>query len=96
MLSIFFRINGIVHFEFIPQGQTVSQAYYVEILKRLHESVCRKRPLLGPKRWILHYDNTPAHKGAVKQFLAQISITEMEHLSYSLIWFRMTSGNFQK
>jgi hypothetical protein len=39
VLLSFFNIEGIVHFEFIPQGQTVNQAHYVEILKQLHETV---------------------------------------------------------
>jgi hypothetical protein len=48
MLIIFFDIKGIVHFEFIPEGQTVNQASYMEILKQLHEALHRKRTELGP------------------------------------------------
>ena len=33
------HIRGIVHHEFVPTGQTVNQAYYLELLKRLHEEV---------------------------------------------------------
>jgi hypothetical protein len=40
---------------------------------------------LGPTNdWILHNDKAPAHKAlSVKQFLAQKSITEIEHPPYS-------------
>jgi hypothetical protein len=80
VLITYFDIKGIVHFEFIPQGQTVNQAYYLELLKRLREAVRRKRPELWPIDWILHYDNAPAHKAlSVKQLLAKKSVTEMEH-----------------
>jgi histone-lysine N-methyltransferase SETMAR len=79
-----FDVKDNVHFEFIPQGETVNSAYYVEILKQLREPVCRKKPKLWPNDWILHHDNAPAHKAiSVKQFLAQKSITEMEHPPYS-------------
>jgi hypothetical protein len=45
-----------------------------------------KRPELWPNDWILHHHNAPAHKAlSVKQFLAQKSITEMEHPTYSPI-----------
>jgi hypothetical protein len=80
----FLRYQGFVHFEFTSHGQTVNRAYYAEILKRLREVVRIKRPELWPNYWILHHDNAPAHKAlSVKQFLAQNSITETEHSSYS-------------
>jgi hypothetical protein len=61
MLITFFVIEGIVRFEFVPQGQTVNQAYYVETLKRIREAVLRRRPELWPNDWNLHHDSVPAH-----------------------------------
>jgi hypothetical protein len=61
MLITFFSIKDIIHFQFIPHGRTVTQAYCVEVLKRLHEAVHRQRPELSPKDLILHYDNAPSH-----------------------------------
>jgi hypothetical protein len=74
MLITFFDIKSIVHFEFIPQGQSVTQAYCVEILNRLHEAVSRKRPELWPSDWFLHHDRASANKA---QFLAHKSIIEV-------------------
>jgi hypothetical protein len=83
MLITFFDIKGTVHFECNPQGHSVSQAYYEEILKRLHEFMRRKRPELWPNYGIFHHDNAPANKTlSDKQYLAQKSITEMEHPPY--------------
>ena len=42
MLICFFDQKGIVHKEFVPPGQTVNAAFYVEVLKRLWEDARRK------------------------------------------------------
>ena len=78
-------ISGIVHYEFVPTGQSVNQVYYVEVLKRLREKVRRKRPeLFANNSWILHHDNAPAHMAqSVREFLATKQITVLEHRAYS-------------
>ena len=41
MLICFLTVKAIVHTEFVPQGQTVNQFYYREILERLRKRVIR-------------------------------------------------------
>jgi hypothetical protein len=43
-----FDIKDLVYFQFIPKGQTINQAYYVELTKRLREDVLEKRLNFGP------------------------------------------------
>ena len=62
MLICFFDQKGIIHKEFVPPGQTVNAAFYVEVLKRLQENVRRKWPdQWWDNTWLLHHDNAPAH-----------------------------------
>jgi len=77
----FFYIRGIVHYEFVPTGQTVNQVYYLEVLERLREKVRLKLPeLFANNSWIWHHDNAPAHTAlSVKEFLATKQITVLEH-----------------
>lgn len=85
MLIVFFYYRGIVHHEYLPEGQTVNAIFYVEVLKRLRDRVRRVRPnLLGEDGWILHHDNAPAHSSLlVREFLARNSITTLDHPPYS-------------
>jgi len=58
----FFDSEGIVHHEYAPDGQTISKEIYVEVLRRLRESVRRKRTeKWWDGDWILHHNNAPAH-----------------------------------
>jgi len=72
MLIVFFDMEAIVHYEYVPQGQTVNQQFYLQVLKRLKLAVCRKRP---QKRvagaWALHHENAPAQTAhSIQVFLA--------------------------
>ena len=85
MLLTFLDIRGIVHYEFVPTGQTVNQVYYLDVLKRLHEKVRRKRAeLFANNSWILHHDNASVHTAlSVREFVATKQITVLEHPAYS-------------
>jgi len=73
MLVAFFDSEGIVHYEYAPDRQTINKEFYLEVLRRLRELVCRKRPeKWRDGDWILHHDNVPAHTShLVQQFLAK-------------------------
>ena len=55
MMIFFFDIRGIVHVDWVPEGQTVNQVYYKEVLTNLRERVRRKRPEMWKNgSWVLH------------------------------------------
>jgi histone-lysine N-methyltransferase SETMAR len=84
MLISFFDANGIVHSEFVPNGETVNQAFYLQVLKHLRDAVRWKRlELWQIREWWLHHDNTPAHKAlCVQQFLTKNGMTQLLHPPY--------------
>ena len=71
--------------EWVPEGQTVNQQYYLTVLATLRERVRKKRPVLWKnKSWILHQDNAPAHNTlSVKRYLAARGTPVLEHAPYS-------------
>ena len=81
----FFDASGVVHYEYLPEGSTVNQTYYIEVLKRLRDAIRRKRPeLCRSGDWFFHHDNAPAHSALrTREFLAKHSITVLPHLPYS-------------
>ena len=85
MLVVLFDIQGIVHFEFLPQGQTVKQTVYKDILWCLVRSVhVKMQSLWEAHAWMLHCDYAPAYTAlSICQFLAKRNIATLEHPLYS-------------
>ena len=85
MLICFFDEKGIVHKGFVPPGQTVNAALYVEGLKRLRENVRMKRPdQWRNNTWLLHHDNGSAHAALLNRwFLTDNNMTVVPHPPYS-------------
>jgi len=87
MLIVFFDMEGNVHYEYVPQGQTVNQQFYLQVLKRLRLAVSRKR---SQKRvagaWALHHDNTPAQTAHfIQLFLASHGIPVVQLLRHGYV-----------
>jgi hypothetical protein len=78
-------IRGLINFEFVSEGITVNQTFYVEVSKRLISAVRRKRGELWRDRAsIPRHDNAPARSSLrVSQFLAGKGISAVGHPTYS-------------
>jgi histone-lysine N-methyltransferase SETMAR len=83
-LSQFFDIDGLVHREFVPRGQTVASHFCVQVLQRFRDAVRRKQLNKGQGQRFLHHDNTPSHTSlVVQQFLAEKNIPVITELPNS-------------
>lgn len=73
MLVAFFDCRGMIHREFVPEGQTVNATFYMGVMNRLLKRIARVRPdMHANKSWFLLHDNAPSHNAAViRQFLAK-------------------------
>jgi hypothetical protein len=97
MFICFSDISSIVHFEFVPEGTTFNERFYVEVLKGFIDAVRSKRGELWRDRLlILHHDNAPVNPSIrVSQFLYGKGISAMDHPLYSPDLLQLTSGCFQ-
>ena len=88
MLVCFYDSKGIIHHEFVPEGQTVAGSFYLSVLERLWKRIRHVRPKYSaPGIWFLLRDNAPVHRAvAVQEFLARKQVCMLNHPPYSLIY----------
>ncbi|UYV77366.1 K02A2.6-like [Cordylochernes scorpioides] len=64
----FFDVKGLVHYEFVPEDQTINQHYSLDVLRRLREAVRQKRPEKWHKKnLLLHHDSARPHTAGTKK-----------------------------
>jgi len=82
MLICFFDSQGIVHTEFVPQGQTFNKQYYRDVLERLRKRVHHVRPEIADTWMLLH--NAPCHTAiSVNEFVTKKGILVVPQPPYS-------------
>ncbi len=47
MLILFFDSKGVIHCEYVPEGQTVNATFYIQVLNNL----CRYIAYVRPEMW---------------------------------------------
>jgi len=82
---VFLQQQGIIHHEFVPEGQTVIGSFYLSILERLWKRIHRVWPeYSAPGSWFLLHGNAPVHRAvAVQEFLTRKQVCVLHHPPYS-------------
>ena len=63
MLVYFYDSKGIIHHEFVPEGQTVTGSFYLSVVKCLWKRIRHVWPeYSAPGSWFPLHDNAPVHR----------------------------------
>jgi len=84
-VNCFFDAEGVIHREFVPEGQKVNAEFYVGVLDGLLKRILRVRTakFQSNESFLLH-DNAPSHNAAiVKKLLANRNVAALHHPPYS-------------
>jgi len=81
----FYDSKGIIHHEFVPEGQTVTGNFYLSVLESLSKRIRRVQlQYSAPGSWFLLHDSAPVHRAvAVQEFLTRKQVCVLHHPLYS-------------
>jgi hypothetical protein len=84
MVSVFWDAEGILFIDYLEKGKTITVEYYSNLLTRLEEKICEKKPVLQKKKVIYYQDNSLAHKSVLAMGkLRDLHYELLEDLPYS-------------
>lgn len=86
LISVFWDYRGIIHYELLPEGQTINAGVYCAQLDRLAEQISIKRgSLINRKGVIFHQDNARPHTSqtTVQKITHELGWELLPHPPYS-------------
>ncbi|XP_014785013.1 histone-lysine N-methyltransferase SETMAR-like [Octopus bimaculoides] len=85
MLSVWWDIKGVIHYELLDNNQTINANLYCEQLRRLKTVLSQKRAsLVNRKSVIFHHDNARPHTTRLtKTLLEELGWEILLHPPYS-------------
>ena len=86
LLSVWWDQRGVLLYELLPPGQTITSDLYSNQLRRLHEALLEKRPQYRSKRLkvIFQHDNARPHTGKTTvRTLLELGWEVLPHPAYS-------------
>jgi histone-lysine N-methyltransferase SETMAR len=85
LLCVWWNWQGVLHYELLPQGETVTAAKYCLQLNDLKAAIAVKHPaLLNRRRVVFHHDNARPHVAlSVREKLIEFDWDVLPHPPYS-------------
>jgi len=82
--SLFWDQDGILHIDYLPEGQTINAEYYSSLLVQLKDILKEKRRGKVTKVVLFSHDNAPSHWAlATQKKLAYLGFHCLDHPPYS-------------
>ena len=79
LLCVWWDCRGIIHFELLRHGETITADKYCEQLTRLNAAIREKRPVLANRKGVIfHHDNARPH-------VAQQTLRKLKELKWEIL-----------
>ena len=84
MLTVFWDAKGPLLLDFLPHKQTVTGAYYADLIARLREAIKENRRGMLSRGVVLLHDNAPAHTSSIAKAAVSVAgFRKLLHPAYS-------------